>query len=80
MRAFLKWGKWNVRLIALLILIAFAIWYGGVLRSLVADGSWWWMSLMFVWPFVLAYYVGDDADRADFHKIRDWVSARLRIR
>lgn len=69
-----------MKLIALLIVFAFAIWYGGVLKGIVSDGSWGWYSLLLIWPIVLAYYVGDEADRADYHKIRDWFLTKLRIR
>lgn len=69
-----------MKLLAVVIVFAFAIWYGGFLRSLVADGSWGWMALMFVWPFILAWYVGNDEDRADFYKVRDWIVEKLRIR
>ncbi len=69
-----------MKLLALLILLALSVQYGGFLKSLLASGSWGWLSLMFVWPFVLAYVVGNEADRADFHKIRDWLAAKLRIR
>ena len=69
-----------MKLLAVMIVFAFAIWYGGVLKSIVTSGSWGWYALMLVWPFVLAYYVGDEADRADFHKIRDWILKTLRIR
>lgn len=69
-----------MKLLVVVIVFAFAIWYGGFLKGLIADGSWGWMSLMFVWPFFLAYWVGDEDDRADFHKIRDWIAAKLRIR
>ncbi len=69
-----------MKLLSLMILLAISVWYGGFLKSLLASSSWGWLSLMFVWPFVLAYVVGNEADRADFHKIRDWLAAKLRIR
>lgn len=69
-----------MKLLALLIVFAFAIWYGGVIKSIVSDGSWGWYALMFTWPFVLAWFVGDEADRADFYKLRDWILTKLRIR
>lgn len=69
-----------MKLIALLIVLAFGLWYGSFLKDLVASGSWGWMAAMFVWPFFLAYWVGDKEDRADFHKIRDWIFEKLRIR
>jgi hypothetical protein len=69
-----------VKLLALLIVIGFAVWYGGFLKGLVESGSWGWMALMFVWPVVLAWFVGDEADRADFYKIRDWIFEKLRLR
>ena len=65
-----------MRLIFLIGILAFAILYASFLKSLIASGSWLLMAAMFIWPFVLAYFVGNDEDRADFRKIIDWLRRR----
>lgn len=69
-----------MKLAVLLIVLAFCAVYGGFLEGLVKGGNWGWVALMFVWPFVLAWYVGNEEDRADFYKIKDWLAKKLRIR
>jgi hypothetical protein len=71
-----------VKLVALLVVFAFAIWYGGALKEAIESGgdSWGWYATMIIWPFVLAWFVGNDDDRADFYKIREWILTKLRLR
>jgi hypothetical protein len=69
-----------LKFLFVVIVFGFAYFYAVFLKTLFMEGPWYWIALMFVWPFVLAYYVGDDEDRADFHRIRDWLMAKLRLR
>ncbi len=68
-------------LIGIIITMSVLYWYGGVLDGWLKseNGNWWFLFAM-TWPLVLAYYVGDDEDRADFHKIRDWLLSFFRAR
>jgi predicted membrane-bound dolichyl-phosphate-mannose-protein mannosyltransferase len=65
-----------VKLIFLIVLFAFAFLYANFLKTLITSGSWLLISAMLIWPFVLAYLVGNEEDRKDFHKIIDWLRRR----
>lgn len=56
---------------------AFLFWYAGFIGSLIDSGSWIWFSGFLVLPLVLGYIVGDERDRADYHRLRDWLVAKL---
>lgn len=70
----------------LVVAVAFAAvvggtyWYGSFVRGLIEQGSWFWLSGCAVLPFVLGYIVGDEADRADYHRFGYWLMEKLQIR
>lgn len=70
-----------MKLLALIATIAILYFYAGFLRGLLEGGHWVWMLIIAtILPLALAWIVGNDDDRADFYKIRDWVLEKLRIR
>ncbi len=46
--------------------------FGQYVGSLLNTGNWLTFLLLFPAIFVFGYFVGDDADKADYWKIRDW--------
>lgn len=69
-----------MKLVILIGLVASCAAYAVFLSGLIESGSWHWLALMFVWPFVLGYFVGDENDRADYHRISDWLAEKLGLR
>lgn len=70
-----------MKLLALIATIAIVYFYAGFLRGLLNDGHWGWLLIIGVTlPLALAWIVGNDEDRADFYKIKDWLLTKLRIR
>jgi uncharacterized transporter YbjL len=68
----------GLRLLFLLFLVAFGLAYGSALKS-VLDTNWLLFGVIAIAvPVGLAWIVGDEADRADFYKIRDWITGRLK--
>lgn len=62
-----------LRLIFLVLLVVFAVMYGSFMRNLL-DASWLLFGLIAIgFPLGLAWIVGDEADREDFYKIKDWI-------
>lgn len=65
-----------LKAVFLLLLIIFGLAYGSAMMSLL-ETSWILFALAAVSvPLGLAWMVGDEADRADFYKIRDWITGR----
>lgn len=53
--------------------ISFCFWYGTWVRAVIESGSWYIYALMLLAPFVLGYFVGDERDREDYHKLFNWL-------
>lgn len=61
-------------LIVIVVTIAFCFWYGTYVRAWIDSGSWGLLALAGLAPFVLGYFVGDERDRADYHKAFNWLA------
>lgn len=73
-----------MKLIAFLVffalLIGFSYSYASFARSIIDSGSWFWLAMLFVAPFVLGYIVGNSEDRAEYHRVGHKFMGWLRLR
>ena len=69
-----------MRLIVFLLTTAFVVIYTPFVRSIVESGSWGIYAGLIVGTFALGYLVGDEEDRADYHRIIARVLAALRLK
>lgn len=67
-----------LKAVFLLFLVVFGLAYGSAMSALI-DASWLLFAVVAVTvPLGLAWIVGDEADRADFYKVRDWITGRAK--
>lgn len=65
-----------LKLVFLLFLVGFAMLYGNAMHYLL-ETSWLLFAVIGIsLPLLLAWIVGDENDRADFYKIRDWLTGK----
>jgi len=57
--------------------LAICFWWGALLKAVMNSGSWLVLGLMFLAPLALGYFVGDARDRADYHRIFNWVARKF---
>ncbi len=69
-----------MQLIVFLLTTAFVVVYTPFVRWIVESGSWGIYAGLIVGTFALGYVVGDEEDRAEYHRIIGRVLAALRLR
>lgn len=69
-----------MRYLIIAITMTVAIFYGHLAKNAIDAGAYFWIPIMLILPFILGYFVGDEADKADYHRIIERVRSVLRWR
>lgn len=64
-------------LVVVVATISICAWYGTWVRAVIDSGSWYLFALMLLAPVVLGYFVGNERDREDYHKIFSWFARKF---
>ncbi len=66
-----------MQLVVIVGTLTFCYFYAHWAKAAIESQSWWILGLMALFPFVLGYIVGDQNDRADYHKFFNWVARKF---
>ena len=69
-----------MQLIVIVATLTFCYFYAHLAASVIDSHSWFIFGLMALFPFVLGYMVGDENDRADYHRLKDWLLQKFGLR